>query len=69
MLKGGTKDQLILSDWKKQTYEEAYILGIHLEKKDVGLNGLSKNQFQLIHWCRSGWEGLGVEEIVMRPLR
>lgn len=50
-------------------YEEAYILGIHLEKKDVGLNELSKNQFQLIHWCRSGWERLGAEEVVTRPLR
>lgn len=33
------------------------------------MNGLPKNQFQLIHWWRSGGEILGAEEVVAGPLR
>lgn len=46
-----------------------YILSIHLGKRDVSVNGLPKNQFQVIHWWRSGGEMLGAEEVVAGPLR
>lgn len=44
--------------------EEAYTLSIHLGKRKVSLNGLPENQFQLVHWWRSGGEILGAEAVV-----
>lgn len=47
---------------KRQMYEEPYVLNIHLGKRDVSFNELSKNQFQLVYWWGSGGERLGAEE-------
>ena len=40
---GGTTDQLVMRDWKRQIYERTYILGIHLGKRDVSFKEFFDN--------------------------